>query len=76
MFYDNLQNQSYKDVDINVNFGGYANPSFEANIETVGKAASSGIMSVETQVEELYGNDKDSEWKKEEVKRNSRKLSH
>ena len=69
MFYDNLQNKTYKDVDIDINFGGYANPSFEANIETVGKAASSGIMSVETQVEELYGNDKDAEWKKAEVKR-------
>ena len=52
-----------------VNFGGYANPSFEAQVETIGKAATSGIMSTKTQVDELYGDDKDDDWKAEEVKR-------
>ncbi len=55
--------------DITVNFGGYANPSFEANVETVGKAATTGIMSIETQVEELYGDSKEDDWKKAEVNR-------
>lgn len=50
-------------------FGGYANPSFEAQIETVGKAKMNGIMSIEASVEELYGDTKDEEWKIEEVKR-------
>lgn len=50
-------------------FGGYANPSFEAQIETIGKAKTNGIMSIETSVEELYGDTKDEEWKKEEVQR-------
>ena len=50
-------------------FGGYANPSFEAQVETVGKANQSGIMSVETAVEELYGDDKKDDWKQKEVQR-------
>lgn len=57
------------DIDVTICFGGYANPSFEAQVETVGKAASTGIMSIEARVEELYGNDKDDEWKQEEVRR-------
>lgn len=52
-----------------VNFGEYANPSFEAVVETVGKAKTQGIMSVEASVDELYGDSKDEEWKAEEVAR-------
>ncbi len=33
------------------------------------KAAAAGIMSTEACVGELYGNDKDKEWKEEEVRR-------
>lgn len=55
--------------EITVNFGGYANPSFEAQVDTVGKAAGFSIMSIETQIEELYGDSKTAEWKKEEVAR-------
>lgn len=69
MFYDNLFGNAYKDVDVTVNFGGYANPSFEAQVETIGKAAQSGIMSIETQIDELYGDDKDDDWKAAEVRR-------
>lgn len=69
-FYDTMKRRKTEDdVDVTVTFGGYANPSFEANVETVGKAASYGIMSIETQVEELYGDTKDDEWKKAEVER-------
>ncbi len=50
-------------------FGGYANPSFEAQIETVGKAKMNGIMSIEASVDELYGDTKDEEWKQKEIKR-------
>lgn len=55
--------------EITVSFGGYANPSFEAQVETVGKASQYSIMSVETSVEELYGDSKDEEWKVAEVRR-------
>lgn len=52
-----------------VEFGEYANPSFESQIETVGKAKSSRIMSNEAVVEELYGDTKTDEWKQEEIDR-------
>lgn len=52
-----------------VNFGEYANPSFEAVVETVTKAKQGGIMSLESCVEELYGDSKDSDWKEQEVAR-------
>ena len=53
--------------NVAVNFGEYANPSFEAVVETVTKAKQGGIMSTESCVEELYGDSKDSEWKEQEV---------
>ena len=55
--------------DIDIQFGEYANPSFEAQIETIGKAATTNTMSIEAQVEELWGDTKDEKWKKEEVQR-------
>ncbi len=55
--------------EIDIQFGEYANPSFEAQIETVGKAATTNTMSIEAQVEELWGDTKDKEWKKDEVSR-------
>jgi len=58
-----------EDIEVTVEFGEYANPSFEAIVETVAKAKSGGIMSVEASVEELYGDSKDDEWKAEEVQR-------
>lgn len=67
--YDAMHGNSGKDEEVTVTFGGYANPSFEAQIETVGKAATSGIMSIEAQVDELWGDSRDAEWKKEEVAR-------
>lgn len=58
-----------KDYNVEVQFGEYANPSFEAQVETIGKAATTNTMSIEAQVEELWGDTKDDKWKKEEVKR-------
>jgi len=50
-------------------WGQYANPSFEAMVETVGKAKTFGIMSIEQCVEELYGDGMDEEDKQEEIER-------
>lgn len=58
-----------EDIEVSVNFGEYANPSFESQVETVSKARQGGLMSVETSVEELYGDSKSDDWKSEEVKR-------
>lgn len=52
-----------------VSFQDYANPSFESQIETVGKGRAQGILSIEACVDELYGDDRTEEWKAEEVAR-------
>lgn len=57
------------EFDVDVEFGEYANPSFESMVETVGKARVQGIMSVEACVDELYGDTRDAEWKAAEVQR-------
>lgn len=68
--YDTLNKKTeLQDIEVNVPFGEYANPSFESQVETVGKAKQQGIMSTEAAVEELYGDTKDEDWKKEEVER-------
>jgi len=58
-----------EEVRAGIPFGEYANPSFESQVETVGKGKMQGIMSIEASVEELYGDSKDEKWKAQEVKR-------
>ncbi len=58
-----------EDIEISLKFGEYANPSFEAQVETVSKGKQGGIMSIEASVEELYGDSKNEGWKAEEVAR-------
>lgn len=67
--YDTLNLQPVEDLDVEVPFGEYANPSFESQVETVSKGKTGGIMSIEASVEELYGDSKDESWKAEEVER-------
>ncbi|MNW60419.1 hypothetical protein D3C74_384050 [compost metagenome] len=50
-------------------FGEYASPSFDAVVETVGKARTFGVMSIERAVEELYGDTWTDDEKAEEVTR-------
>ena len=64
-----MNNTALEDTEAQVCFGEYANPSFESQVETVGKAKTQGVMSIESVVEELYGDSKTDEWKAEEVKR-------
>ena len=52
-----------------VTFGEYGAPDFDSRVQTVGSAAGSGVMSVEAQVDELWGSSKDDDWKKQEVAR-------
>ena len=52
-----------------VGFGEYAAPSFEERVKTVAQAAEAGIMSVEAQVDELWGASKDDAWKAAEAER-------
>lgn len=67
--YNILIGKPIEEVEVDIPFGEYANPSFESQVETVAKGKQGGIMSIETAVEELYGDSKDAEWKKEEVAR-------
>lgn len=64
-----MNNTALEDTESQVCFGEYANPSFESQVETVGKAKTQGVMSIESVVEELYGDSKTDEWKQEEVRR-------
>ncbi|MFR3753595.1 MAG: hypothetical protein ACLTW9_17225 [Enterocloster sp.] len=55
---------------MDIPFGEYANPSFESQVETLAKARPGApMMSIEAQVEELYGDSKDDAWKQEEIAR-------
>lgn len=67
--YNEFYGNPAKDVEINVEFGEYANPSFESQVETISKARAGQVMSVDAAVDELYGDDKDNDWKAEEVSR-------
>ena len=64
-----LAEEPMEEIKVDIPFGEYANPSFESQIETVGKGKTQGIMSIEACVEELYGDSKDETWKKGEIAR-------
>lgn len=67
--YHILHNETLEEVEVNIKFKEYANPSFESQVETVAKAKQGGIMSIERCVEELYGDDLDDHCKQEEITR-------
>ena len=68
--YNILIGQPVEEVKVDIPFGEYANPSFESQVETLAKARPGvALMSVEAQVEELYGDSRDDEWKQEEIAR-------
>ena len=50
-------------------FGEYAAPSFDERVKTVAAAAQAGILSVESQVDELWGDSRDQAWKQAETAR-------
>lgn len=61
------QGRAPEDVAVSVVFGEYANPSFEAVVETLSNPNTP--MSTEAKVDELWGSTKDEEWKRAEVQR-------
>ena len=65
---DMLHERIPQEYEASVSFGEYANPSFEAQVETLGKAKAFGIMSIPRVVNELYG-DTLTEEEKEEINR-------
>lgn len=66
---DILAEKAPGEYEATVNFGEYGAPSFDARVQTIAGAATGGIMSVEAQVDELWGASKDDAWKAAEVRR-------
>ncbi len=60
-------NRPIEDTDADISFGEYANPSFEAVVETLSNPNTP--MSIEAKVDEMWGDSRDSAWKAEEVAR-------
>ena len=70
MAYDKAQGKTAGEYKATVDFKEYANPSFEATVETVSKARpNQNIMSVEKAVDTMYGDSLTKKEKEEEVKR-------
>ncbi|MBQ1616289.1 MAG: capsid protein [Ruminococcus sp.] len=69
--YDTFYKRPISDIadKVEIPFGEYANPSFESQVETCGKARQFGLMSVETMIDELYGDTRTHEWKTAEAAR-------
>lgn len=67
--YNEFYHKPVTKIGATAEFGDYANPSFESQIETITKARTGQIMSVDAAVDELYGDDKDDAWKQEEIGR-------
>lgn len=64
---DTLNHCTPKRTEVDITFGEYANPSFEAVVETLSNPNTP--MSIEAKVDELWGSAKDEEWKAAEVRR-------
>lgn len=70
MAYDKAENKTAGEYKAIVDFKEYANPSFEATVETISKARpNQNIMSVEKMVDTMYGDSLSEIEKEEEVKR-------
>ena len=68
--YDLAQGKTAGEYEASVDFKEYANPSFEAIVETVSKARpGQNVMSIEMSVDTMYGDSKTKEEKETEVKR-------
>ena len=68
--YDLAQGKTAGEYEASVDFKEYANPSFEAIVETVSKARpGQNVMSIEKTVDTMYGDSMSKEEKETEVKR-------
>ena len=52
-----------------ISFGEYGAPDFDSRVKTLSSAATGGLMSIQAQVDELWGSSKDDKWKAAEVQR-------
>lgn len=66
---DALNGKNAGEYEVSIAFGEYASPSFDAVVETLGKAKTYGVMSIEQCIEEMYGDTWTDEEKEEEIQR-------
>lgn len=64
-----LRGEPAPEVRVEAMFGDYGSPSFDSQIEAVALAVEKGVMSVETAMDELYGDTRSDAWKAEEAAR-------
>ncbi|MGU8407138.1 capsid protein [Clostridium perfringens] len=64
---DVLNEKVTGEYEVSIVFGEYASPSFDSVVETVGKAKTYGVMSIEQCIEEMYGDTWTDEEKEEEI---------
>jgi hypothetical protein len=69
MTYDQMQEKAPGEYVVSVKFGEYAAPGFDSVVETVSKARTSGVMSIEKSIDEMYGDTLTEDEKSKEVKR-------
>lgn len=69
MVYDLMNGRHPGEYDVSAKFGEYAAPGFDSVVETVGKARTYGVMSIDKSVEEMYGDSLSDEEKEEEIAR-------
>ncbi|MBB6696258.1 capsid protein [Clostridium algidicarnis] len=74
--YDTMRNRVAGDYEVTISFGEYASPSFDSVVETVGKAKTYGVMSIDQCVQELYGDTWTDEQKAEEIARLKEEQGH
>lgn len=67
--YDLMYGRTPGEYEPTVKFGEYASPDFGTTVDTVGKAKQYGIMSIETSVDQLYGDTWTEEEKEAEVEK-------
>jgi len=66
---DILEDKAPGEYKATVSFGEYGAPDFDSRVDTIARASTGSIMSVEAQVDELWGSSKDDDWKQAEVRR-------
>ena len=69
MVYDLMNGRRPGEYEVSAKFGEYAAPGFDSVVETVGKAKSYGVMSIDKSIEEMYGDSLSDEEKQEEIRR-------
>lgn len=67
--YDLMCGENPGEYKVTVKFGEYAAPDFGTTVDTVGKAKQYGVMSIETSVDQMYGDTWTQEEKDAEVER-------